>query len=74
MKQLVNISRILVGALFIFSGFIKLNDPIGFSYKLQEYFSYDVLDIPFLMPYALGISVIVVVFEVVLGVFLTHRL
>lgn len=70
MKLLVNISRILVGALFIFSGFIKLNDPIGFSYKLQEYFSYDVLDIPFLMPYALGISVIVVVLEVVLGVFL----
>jgi len=70
MKLLVNISRLLVGALFIFSGFIKLNDPIGFSYKLQEYFSYDVLDIPFLMPYALGISVIVVVFEVVLGVFL----
>ena len=70
MKQLVNISRMLVGALFIFSGFIKLNDPIGFSYKLQEYFSYDVLDIPFLMPYALGISVIVVVFEVILGVFL----
>jgi len=70
MKTLVNISRLLVGALFIFSGFIKLNDPIGFSYKLQEYFSYDVLNIPFLMPYALGISVIVVVFEVVLGVFL----
>ena len=70
MKTLVNICRALVGALFIFSGFIKLNDPLGFSYKLQEYFSYDVLDIPSLMPYALGISVFVVVFEVVLGVFL----
>ncbi|MDG5492603.1 BT_3928 family protein [Psychroserpens sp. SPM9] len=70
MKALVNICRILVGGLFIFSGFIKLNDPLGFSYKLQEYFSYDVLDLPSLMPYALGISVFVVVFEVVLGVFL----
>lgn len=70
MKSLVNISRILVGALFIFSGFIKLNDPLGFSYKLQEYFSPDVLNIPFLEPYALMISVLVVVFEVVLGVFL----
>lgn len=70
MKTLVNISRILVGVLFIFSGFIKLNDPIGFSYKLQEYFSPDVLNIPFLEPYALLISVFVVVFEVVLGVFL----
>ncbi|OUR96027.1 DoxX family protein [Flavobacteriales bacterium 33_180_T64] len=70
MKTLVHICRVLVGVLFIFSGFIKLNDPLGFSYKLQEYFSYDVLDIPSLIPYALGISVFVVVVEVVLGVFL----
>ncbi|WP_400077153.1 BT_3928 family protein [Winogradskyella sp. R77965] len=70
MKVLVNISRIFVGILFIISGFIKLNDPLGFSYKLQEYFGSDVLNIEFLIPYALGISVIVVVFEVVLGVFL----
>ncbi|WNH12987.1 BT_3928 family protein [Thalassobellus suaedae] len=70
MKYIVNISRILVGVLFIFSGFIKLNDPLGFSYKLQEYFSQDVLNIPFLEPYALMISVLVVVFEVVLGAFL----
>lgn len=70
MKILVNFSRIFVGVLFIISGFIKLNDPLGFSYKLQEYFSPDVLNIPFLEPYALLISVFVVVFEVVLGVFL----
>jgi uncharacterized membrane protein YphA (DoxX/SURF4 family) len=70
MKLLVHISRLLVGALFIFSGFIKLNDPLGFSYKLQEYFSSVVLNIPFFEPYALGIAIFVVVYEVVLGVFL----
>ena len=70
MKLVVAISRILVSILFIISGLIKLNDPLGFSYKLQEYFSTDVLNIPFLQPYALIISVLVVVFEVVLGVFL----
>lgn len=70
MKIIVQISRILVGVLFIISGLIKLNDPLGFSYKLQEYFGTDVLNLPFLEPYALGISVFVVVFEVVLGVFL----
>ena len=70
MKALVAISRIFVGVLFIISGFIKLNDPLGFSYKLQEYFSPEVLNLPFLEPYALGISVLVVVFEVVLGAFL----
>ena len=70
MKYLVHVSRIFVGVLFIISGFIKLNDPLGFSYKLQEYFGSDVLNIEFLIPYALGLSVFVVVFEVVLGVFL----
>jgi uncharacterized membrane protein YphA (DoxX/SURF4 family) len=35
---ITHISRIAVGGLFIFSGFIKANDPLGFSYKLQEYF------------------------------------
>ncbi|WOD42461.1 BT_3928 family protein [Hwangdonia lutea] len=70
MKTLVALSRIFVGVLFIISGLIKLNDPLGFSYKLEEYFGADVLNIEFLIPYALGISVIVVVFEVVLGVFL----
>jgi uncharacterized membrane protein YphA (DoxX/SURF4 family) len=70
MKYLVHLSRIFVGILFIISGFIKLNDPLGFSYKLQEYFGSDVLNLEFLIPFALGISVIVVVFEVVLGVFL----
>ncbi|WP_406683184.1 DoxX family membrane protein [Seonamhaeicola sp. MEBiC1930] len=70
MRAVVSLSRIFVGVLFIISGFIKLNDPLGFSYKLQEYFGADVLNIPFLDPYALGISIFVVVFEVVLGVFL----
>ena len=70
MKYIVNLSRFFVGVLFIFSGFIKLDDPIGFSYKLEEYFSAEVLNLPFFEPYALGISVFVVVFEVVLGVFL----
>lgn len=39
MKIVTQIARVLVGLLFIFSGFIKANDPYGFSYKLDEYFS-----------------------------------
>lgn len=70
MKYLVGLSRILVGVLFILSGFIKLNDPVGFSFKLEEYFSQGVLDLPFFEPHALPISIFVVVFEVLLGVML----
>lgn len=70
MKYVVAFSRIFVGVLFIISGFIKLNDPVGFSFKLEEYFSQGVLDLPFLVPYALAISLFVVIFEVLLGVML----
>ncbi len=70
MKYLVGIARILVGILFIVSGFIKLNDPMGFSFKLEEYFSSGVLDLPFFMPHALTIALFMVILEVLLGVML----
>ena len=70
MKYLVGFSRVFVGILFIISGFIKLNDPVGFSFKLEEYFSQGVLDMPFFEPHALTISIIVVIFEVLVGVML----
>lgn len=37
-KAALNFARIFVGVLFIFSGLIKANDPLGFGYKLEEYF------------------------------------
>lgn len=70
MKYLVGFSRVFVGILFIISGFIKLNDPVGFSFKLEEYFSSGVLDLPFFEPHALTISILVVIFEVLVGVML----
>ncbi len=70
MKILVGISRIFVGIFFIISGFIKLNDPVGFSYKLSEYFGSDVLNLEFLQPIALGIAIFVVILEIILGVLL----
>lgn len=70
MKILVGITRIFVGILFMISGFIKLNDPLGFSYKLQEYFSEQVLNLEFLIPFALVLAIILVIFELVLGIML----
>ena len=69
-NSITQISRVLVGVLFIISGLIKLNDPVGFGFKLEEYFSEPVLNLPFLTPFALAIAVAVVIFEVVLGVML----
>ncbi|GIZ08271.1 BT_3928 family protein [Flavobacterium sp. UMI-01] len=67
---LTQFSRLFVGILFIISGLIKLNDPLGFSYKLAEYFSEPVFNMPFFTPYALSIALFIVILEVVLGVFL----
>lgn len=68
MKYLVQLCRILVGVTFIISGMIKLNDPMGFSFKLEDYFAPGVLNLPFLVPYALAFAIFVCIFEVVLGV------
>lgn len=71
MKNIITqFSRIFVGILFIISGLIKLNDPVGFSYKLAEYFSEPVLNMPFFIPFSLTIALMVVILEVVLGVML----
>lgn len=68
------ILRILVGGLFVFSGLIKINDPVGTAIKLEEYFDVFSNDIAsffyFFKPYALPIAVFLVVSEVVLGIML----
>ena len=65
-----NILRILIALIFIASGFVKAVDVVGFSFKLEEYFSPSVFNIPFLEKQALILAVIVVVFELVFGFFL----
>ncbi len=75
MKIAAQIAKVIVGILFIFSGLIKLNDPVGTEIKLEEYFEVFAQDLPALhdlfiglVPFALYFSVILCVAEVVLGV------
>ena len=70
MKLLVHFSRIFVGAMFIFSGFVKLVDPIGSQFKFEEYFSESVLNMESMIPYALAFSIILILAEIMLGVIL----
>jgi uncharacterized membrane protein YphA (DoxX/SURF4 family) len=64
-NNLIWFCRIAVGLLFIFSGLIKANDPLGFSYKLEEYF--DVFHITFLNSFALSIAILLCALEMILG-------
>jgi uncharacterized membrane protein YphA (DoxX/SURF4 family)/peroxiredoxin len=68
MKLFIIISRLIVGSLFVVSGLIKCNDTVGFSYKLNDYFAQDVLNLEFLIPYSLLLAVSICVVEIVLGV------
>lgn len=66
MKGLLNITRVFVGVLFIFSGLIKANDPLGLSYKMQEFF--EIWHMEWLNNFTLSFSVLMIVFEIVAGV------
>ena len=70
MKIIVQICRFFVAFTFIFSGFVKLIDPLGSAYKFQEYFGADVLNLEFLIPYALPFSILLILAEIMLGVML----
>jgi len=83
LKLAITIVRIVVGVLFIFSGLVKANDPLGLSYKMKEFFeiwnsgleygSFFLKDIlinlfQFLHDHSLSLSVFMIAFEILAGV------
>ena len=71
MKQIL---RIIIALIFIASGFVKAIDVIGFSFKLEEYFSPSVFNMPFFESQALPIAIFVVALELILGLMLLLRI
>ena len=65
MKLLINISRIIVGILFIFSGLVKANDPHGLSYKMQEFF--ELWEMSRFDSWSLVFSILMNAFEIIAG-------
>jgi triosephosphate isomerase len=54
---------------FLFSGFVKANDPLGMVYKLEDYFSvWGINAVP--EPFTLSIAIGIAFFEFILGVYL----
>jgi len=69
-----HILRIAVALIFIASGFVKAVDVVGFSFKLEEYFSPSVFNMPFFESQALPIAIFVVALELILGFMLLLRI
>jgi len=83
MRTAVNASRIIVGTLFIISGLVKANDPLGLSYKMQEFFevwnasltsssffakNFLIQAFHFLNDYSLALSISIITLEILAGV------
>lgn len=68
MRTILHISRLIVGNLFVFSGLVKLNDPLGFSYKLEEYFIEFGMDWGWLHEILIPLAAALCIVEIVLGI------
>ena len=66
MKYIRLLSRIIVGVVFIFSGFVKALDPLGSAYKFSDYFT--AFKLGFLDFLSLPLGIFLSAFELLLGI------
>lgn len=72
MKILRTFSRIFVGIVFLFSGFVKAVDPLGSTYKFTDYF--EAFHLGFLEPLAFPLAILLSAAELFIGFCLVTRL
>jgi len=65
-RNLVLISRLIVGLVFIYSGFVKGVDPLGSTYKFTDYFN--AFHISWATGLAFGLGILLSTAEFVIGV------
>lgn len=83
MRATINTARIIVGVLFVVSGLVKANDPLGLAYKMQEFFEIWNADLTtssfflktafinffsYLHNHALGLSIFMITLEILAGI------
>ncbi len=72
MKALRNFSRVLIGLVFIYSGFVKVVDPLGSAYKFNDYFT--AMNLEFLSGMALTFAILMSAAELLIGIALLFNL
>ncbi|MEI7664356.1 MAG: BT_3928 family protein [Bacteroidota bacterium] len=72
MKILRNILRIVVGLVFVFSGFVKGVDPLGTVYRMDDYFV--AFNIQWFMSFSLYLTIFLCTLEFLLGISLLFNL
>ncbi|HSV88392.1 MAG TPA: BT_3928 family protein [Bacteroidales bacterium] len=66
MKTLLWFSRIIFGLVFLLSGFFKAIDPLGSTYKIQDYFL--ALNLDWMFGLALPLAVLISTLEIVIAI------
>ena len=72
MRLIRTILRIIVGLVFIFSGFVKGVDPLGTVYRMNDYFT--VFGTAWAIPFALYLTIFLCTLEFILGISLLFNL
>ncbi len=71
-KTVLNVSRLLLGALFVYSGTVKGVDPLGTQFRIEDYFY--AYGTEWAVPFALFLSVVLNAAEFALGALLILRI
>ncbi|MGI4870554.1 MAG: BT_3928 family protein [Janthinobacterium lividum] len=80
LRLFTRVCWLVLGVVFMFSGLVKLNDPVGTAYKLEEYFEVFTTDVPalgglfdWLKDSSRFLSILLSSLEVILGLALLLR-
>jgi uncharacterized membrane protein YphA (DoxX/SURF4 family) len=72
MKTFRNVSRILLGLVFIFSAFVKGVDPLGTAFRLEDYFA--AFSLPWVIPWTVPLSILLCTLEFITGISMLFNL